>query len=184
MITRFLLWLSARLPVRVISDKGVPFLERYFVCRLFGCCIYIHRFVASDPDRGLHDHPWPWALSLVLKGWYYECTRRGTRKVLWANWLHGDSFHRVVLPFEPFALRDAGGGLLKIVRTSKRQECWTLFVHGPKCKPWGFMRPAWVRGDQPEQMHAHIYVEHRDRDDSHDSAAWAAQAPKGRELRS
>lgn len=178
-----LLWLTARLPCRLIADRGLVFLERYFVARIFGATIYVHRFVASDPDRGLHDHPWDWSFSLMLSGWYYEQLRNRMRRVRWFNWLSGDRFHRVVLPVESYPLRDHLGNVLKIVRSPKPQECWTLFVHGRKAKPWGFLRQAWDRGDRPGEVHGYTYVVHRDQDNSDDSDAWARSAPKGREVR-
>lgn len=120
---RFLYWLTGHLPLRVIIDDttGIPFLERYFIARLCGVSVYVHRFIASDPDRGLHDHPWNWACSFVLKGWYYDERRAGTKQVAWFNRLDGDAFHRVLLP-------------------PLQGEVWTLFVHGPNVKGWGFLR--------------------------------------------
>ena len=114
---------------------------------------------------------------------YYELRRNRMRKVRWFNWLSGDRFHRVVLPVESYPLRDHLGNVLKIVRSAKPQECWTLFVHGRKAKQWGFLRPAWDRGDRPGEVHGYTYVVHRDQDNSADSDAWARSAPKGRELR-
>src|SRR6218665_1650716 len=98
-MSRLLYWLSGLLPCLIISDNGNPHLERYYVGPAFGVRFYLHRFVGSDPTRGLHDHPWPWpwpwARALVLSGWYYEQLRTGTRKVRWFNRLSGDTFHRV-----------------------------------------------------------------------------------------
>ena len=65
--------ISDRLPCRFIDGpKGEPYLERYYLIGLFGWHAYLHRFVDSDPDRGLHDHPWGRAVSLVLSGAYRE----------------------------------------------------------------------------------------------------------------
>lgn len=120
---RLLLWLSARLPLRIISEGDKPYLERYYVCSAAGLRVYLHRFVASDPDRGLHDHPWKWAVSIILAGWYVEERRDGDHVRSWLNFLVGDNFHRVVLP--------AGGGA----------DVWTVFIHrAGKRKPWGFLR--------------------------------------------
>lgn len=147
MMRRLLMAISGRLPCRIISDANAPYLERYYLCTVFGVCMYLHRFVGSDPDRGLHDHPWPWAVALVLSGFYIE-ERRGNerdeatprlagmldslhikpegvvrRRVRWLNLLTGDSFHRVILPRE-------------------RDEVWTLFAHrATNVKSWGFIRP-------------------------------------------
>lgn len=124
MIARILMAISGQLPCRIISDAGVPYLERYYLCTVFGTRFYLHRFVGSDPDRGLHDHPWRWAFSIILLGWYHEQTRSGLRSVRWFNWLTGDTFHRVLLPH----------GVSSV---------WTIFFHRAKCsKRWGFLREA------------------------------------------
>jgi hypothetical protein len=120
-VNRLLYWLAGRLHCRIISDDGAPYLERYYLATLFGVRFYLHRFVGDDPARGLHDHPWPWALSLILFGRYLEETRSGTRLVRWVNWLTGDSFHRVLL--------------------IDRRPVWTLFAHrAAYVKPWGFLK--------------------------------------------
>lgn len=120
-MNRLLYWIAGRLPCRIISDDGQPYLERYYLATLFGVRLYLHRFVGDDPNRGLHDHPWPWAFSLILFGRYQEETRAGTRLVRWWNWLTGDSLHRVVL--------------------IDRRPVWTLFGHSAAyVKPWGFLQ--------------------------------------------
>lgn len=133
-----LYWLTSRLPCRIISDDGRPYLERYYVGTLFGVRFYLHRFVGSDPARGLHDHPWSWARSIILSGWYYEQRRDDVRSVHWYNKLSGDTFHRVLLP--------VGNGSY-----GQPEHCWTLFFHKAEyVKPWGFWktRPAdpWING--------------------------------------
>jgi hypothetical protein len=72
-IERLLLFISARRPCRFIDgERGGPYLERYYLFGAFGWHAYLHRFVDSDTDRGLHDHPWGRAVSLVLSGGYDE----------------------------------------------------------------------------------------------------------------
>lgn len=140
-----LYWISGFLPARLIKgDDGELYLERYFIARLFGCDVYLHRFIASDPDKGFHNHPWIWASSWVLCGGYWElqfdpadamqghersnaCLRHIIRgKAHWrrrfsAVTFRSDHLHRVVL--EP------------------GRECWTLFVAGPRTPDnvWGFL---------------------------------------------
>lgn len=132
MMRSLLYRISGRLPCRIISEDGRPYLERYYVCTLFGLRVYLHRFVGSDPNWGTHDHPWPWAFSVVLSGWYVEELRGGVvspilgrtpyrfRAVRRFNFLTGDTFHRVILPHG-------------------RRDTWTLFAHRAKVvKTWGF----------------------------------------------
>ncbi len=136
--TRLLRRIARHLPARQIcGPEGEPYLIRYFVARipLLGIGIYLHRFVASDPDRGLHDHPWSWAFSYVLAGFYLERRLRasdmdsgamtivdGFRRAGRFNFIRGDDFHRVLLP--------------------RNSEAWTIFIHGRRIKGWGFVRLA------------------------------------------
>ena len=119
-VNRLLYRLTSSLPLRVIKEDERPYLERYYVGTLAGVRCYLHRFVGSDPDRGLHDHPWPWAASVVICGDYDEHLQHGVRRVRCFNWLRGHTFHRVVLP-------------------PGRREVWTLFLHrAVNTKAWGF----------------------------------------------
>lgn len=144
-MNKFLFWLSSFLPFREISDGDTPYLERYYIATLFGWRFYLHRFVGSDPDRGLHDHPFAKAYSLILSGWYFEETRSGTRKVRWSNSLTGDTFHRVVLPTLVYFPVWPGRA------ESAPKPCWTLFMHkAGSVKPWGFLRPPLTPPTYPQ----------------------------------
>lgn len=127
---RLLYRLSGRLRCRLIPIDGRPYLERYFVGRVAGVTVYLHRFLAADGDREVHDHPWRWSLAWVLTGGYREERLRHLdpergwssdfRRIgPWRpNLLTARSFHRIVAP---------------------QPETWTLFVHGPRVKRWGFL---------------------------------------------
>jgi hypothetical protein len=141
--------LSGNLKLRIISDGTRPYLERHYLGTVFGLRLYLHRFVGDDPDRGLHDHPWPWAFSLVLAGWYNELRRTNPlpQPVRWFNTLRADTFHRVLLPEQvpgsvpPFPMPRAPGQTPRYgqLRGYPKQSCYTLFIHPAKtCKPWGF----------------------------------------------
>lgn len=162
-------WWADRLPARRIDDGEREYLRRYYVGTLCGVRFYLHHFVGDDPDRGLHDHPWGWAGSIILAGAYYEERRAyGTKPRLvlrrWGNWLRGDTFHRVLLP-------------------SPNRTCWTLFFHGARCKDWGFLRVhrAWVTGDPLAD--AQVYQPHVYANESSEEQRWWERAPKGRDLR-
>lgn len=106
---------------------GNPFPEARFPD---GISTMVHRFHASDAPGALHNHPWRWSGSLVLAGGYREQRRDFTqpygiaeRDVLPGqfNYIRGSDYHRVEL------LDD---------------ECWTIFMTGPKNDGWGFWDPA------------------------------------------
>jgi hypothetical protein len=118
---------SRRTPDFVIGGREAPYLLRWFVIprnRFFN--IYLHRFLRSDNDRALHDHPWA-NCSYLLRGEYTEHTETGTEvlragavRVRWS----GTLAHRVEL---------------------HNGECWTLFVTGPRYRNWGFhCEERWV----------------------------------------
>lgn len=137
MIRKFLERITRNLRCRVIAGTdGEPYLLRYY---LWGWTPWkpkgskviswlpgamLHQFVRGDEDLELHNHPWKWAFSIILAGGYRE-ERMVDGKVFTfkvrpgsINIIRDNDFHRVDL-FE--------------------EDCWTLFITGPKAQSWGFM---------------------------------------------
>jgi hypothetical protein len=143
---------------RVIMDRAgkSPYLSRYYLIgkprmadgsspfdggqlkkdaiHVGGIGVFVHRFHRSDDDVALHNHPWRWAISLILAGGYREERRtiNGTSVEISdaigeievnsyepgnINVLTSETFHRVDL---------------------YEEEAWSLFVTGPKFSSWGF----------------------------------------------
>ena len=136
---------TAKLPCRLIrNEDDSPYLERYYIGKCFGVTFYLHRFVSSNAEKHLHNHPWKWARAVVLSGSYGEevaldlcpaATPPGgsgcittARKIRWYNKINGNHFHRIVSP---------------------SPGTWTLFFHGEReqikngdkhvDKGWGFL---------------------------------------------
>ncbi len=132
MISLLLFKLSAFCRCRIINGPDEkPYLERYHLLRLpFGYRVYLHRFVASDPGRGLHNHPWNHAISWVISGSYEEIRMRGPREDhrLQSRRLGAGSFNLI------------GGRVFHRINIKPQSECWSLFIHGPTAKDWGFLR--------------------------------------------
>lgn len=135
MLRRFCEWLAKYLPSFTIpTPDGKPYLTRYY---LFGADrkwanIFLHHFHSSDMDMApsgtyyLHNHPWPFGLSLILVGGYNEERRQTNDTIrvkkypaLSFNYLNDQHFHRVEL------LENDG---------------WSLFFTGwrSKKRSWGF----------------------------------------------
>lgn len=190
---RLLMAWSARLPCRLIKDGDTPYLERYYVGSPFGLRIYLHRFVASDPDRGMHDHPWQWALSIILSGWYYE-ERRDTlpgrpRMVRRLNWLRGDTFHRVLLPRDQAAITAWGRPAeptddFGIDSERLPAECWSLFLHRVgHAKQWGFFRPLDVGDGKGGSRKGALWAPVTYPGGGSQSGEWWRTAPTGKAVR-
>lgn len=126
-----------------VIGQDDPYLLRWFLIpRNPYLNVYLHKFLRSDDDRALHDHPW-WFLSLLLKGGYIEHRddgsvvrrKRGSVAVRRANMLH-----RVELVHGYKSVWDAANGV-----QPSELPAWTLFFTGPKVREWGFKCPkGWL----------------------------------------
>lgn len=107
--------------------------------------IYLHRFLLSDDDRALHDHPWPNA-SILIEGSYWEYSLHKTfvekykRHQGCIYFREPSQAHRIelipVLRFESL-LEDYSS----IARPAGYAPVTTLFITGPKVREWGFLCP-------------------------------------------
>jgi hypothetical protein len=91
--------------------------------------VYLHRLHGPDPDRAVHNHPWR-AVCLVLRGGYMQIKHtqnaNGSTTVRYefvggVNHLRWNEYHKIV---------------------SVRPNTWTLCVHGPVRRVWGFLTSA------------------------------------------
>jgi hypothetical protein len=145
---RILARLTRRAPDFVIGGHKRPYLRRWFVIPrnpVFN--VYLHQFLRSDDDRALHDHPWLFNASWLLRGAYVEhtikagglCVRTlreaGAFKLRW-----GASPHRLeLLSLADYVSSQPGA-------TDIPMTCWTLFITGPRVRQWGFycMDRGWI----------------------------------------
>lgn len=155
-MNRFLMWFSNGLPVRIISrTDGERYLERYFLCKLWRWTFFLHRFRSSDPEEEVHDHPWN-SIAIILSGWYWEWRWLGGEEKMfprmWFNFVKGETFHRVTLPKIPTDMADHRTviGEVLVHGLLKEQECWTLFIHAPQFKHWGFLREMTIEAGTDE----------------------------------
>ncbi len=133
---------------RVIeNERGEPYMIRLtlFSCPLFA--IFLHKILLSDSDRELHDHPWPF-VTFILWGRYTEhvpadqqfigfdeygemITKSIWQWRWWPIWHRAKDCHRIELDID-YAKRCY-------------KPVYTLFIHGPRCREWGFHTPqGWV----------------------------------------
>jgi hypothetical protein len=123
--------LARTLQVQRIEPRGQPYLNRYFLAgwnpwtKRPGSTVYLHHFVASDPQDEVHSHPWAWGASLILVGGYreYRCDAAGSH------------------------MREYRPGETNVVGTQDQHrvelleaDCWTLFLVGAYAQPWGFSK--------------------------------------------
>lgn len=142
-------WLTGK-PHFIIGGTENPYLLRWFVIpRNPWFNVYLHKFLRSDDDRALHDHPW-WFVSLILKGAYWEHRSEGFvtgKKLRKAGSLairRPSTLHRVELEGEAVEVFKGYGGTP--VYGWREKPTWTLIATGPKIRDWGFLCPkGWVQ---------------------------------------
>jgi hypothetical protein len=137
MINKLLYKITGRLPVRLINVNDAPYLERYHVGTAFGWKIYLHRFVSSDGEHHLHNHPWRHGLSIILSGGY-------TEEVAVDVCPHASASGMIVTRVERRWFNRVDGAYIHRIAESL-PNTWSLFMHGPRqvvdggrLKGWGF----------------------------------------------
>jgi hypothetical protein len=132
--------MNSRLPDQVIGHEveGVysAYLQRWKIIKSRWGNIYLHRFLRSDDDRALHDHPWS-NMSILLCGELVE-HRIAAGGVNLRNWLVPGN---VVI-----RLSGRTAHRLELVAEDQGATALTLFFTGPKYREWGFHCPdrGWI----------------------------------------
>ena len=129
LIDRFLKHITLDMKCRPIPRDGHLYLDRHYIGNVFGCEVFLHRYMGHDPELHLHNHP-AWGLGIPIIGGYTEevleslCHRvgmivslRDIRPWRW-NLIGLGRFHRI---------------------TRVEPMTWTLFIIWPRVKGWGFM---------------------------------------------
>lgn len=115
-------------PDFVIGNEPDLYLKRWWIImRNLYFNIYLHKFIRSDDDRALHDHPW-FNCSILIDGNYIEHTPKGSflRK-------YGHIYFRTCWASHRVELIDG-------------KSVTTIFITGPRMRNWGFHCPqGWKR---------------------------------------
>ena len=112
----------------IVGDDGTPKIHRHYLFgsgNTFG--VFVHHFVGSDAPASFHDHPWSWGVSLIVRGGYTE-ERRARRDAKPMRRRLGPGRINVLRP-----------GVFHRVELHDGRPAWTIFVHGPKVRRWGFL---------------------------------------------
>lgn len=142
---------------RLFTRRDIPncdretYLRRWYVVRTKRMGIFVHKFERSDKDRCLHDHPWPFIVIPLVRG-YWEHSERATHCTY--NAVHGLQYHwevvrRRVLPIIGARFRNAKYKHRVELLTgydncgcSEEKPSWSLFIRFTEYRVWGF----WEKG--------------------------------------
>ena len=160
---------TANKPVRMFYSSGTPYLERYYVGSIGSLRFYLHRFVNGDGDRSLHAPPWKRSIAVCLCGGYLE------HRIKWFN---PNTAYDV-------SIKNLRPGWINIIKATTfhqiietKPETWTLFIHGKKIKPWGFINKTTIRDESGAEKVVSHYLADEDKA-SHQN--WWLRAPLGKD---
>lgn len=135
-----------------------PYLLRWFLLRRGEALgVYVHKFLRSDEDRALHDHPWDFLVIPLWRG-YREHSLRG-RNICWDcdGWCitrnvgvefiktcptckgQGEVDNIIVRRVLPFLGTRFRRGLYRHrVELVDGKPAWSLFIRFRRSRLWGF----------------------------------------------
>lgn len=129
--------------LRLRRFDGAVYLDRWGIehDRIGG--VFLHRMEAPDPGLDLHDHPW-WFVSFLVAGGYTE-ERAQTREASflatlaerWPGLARG-----IVEERRQFSVRVMRLDECHRITALSRPRVWTVVVHGPTVRRWGFYLPT------------------------------------------
>lgn len=139
-----------RAPDEYVPDRDNPYMLHWFAQRKFRllddyCAdwldalwpfhdhdlenAYVHRFLRSDDDRALHDHPWSW-VTVLLDGSYWEHIPTDP------NHPAGETVRRERKAGDIVVRGDAG--YPHRIELDDGRPVTTLFLTAEKSREWGF----------------------------------------------
>lgn len=140
----------------IVNCARDPYLHRWYLLRSERLGVFIHKFVRSDEDRALHDHPWSFLVIPLWGGYIEHSDRPLTLDEWWAglsDWC--ESPHELDLPaaaqqrriavrrrvWPLISARYRGTDYRHRVELIHERPSWSLFIRFTKTREWGFWLP-------------------------------------------
>lgn len=89
--------------------------DRYYLLRLFGFGVFLHKLHTSEKPDVFHTHPWN-GISFIFGSYNEQKIGKPLKQQSLFNFVKAKTPHRIEVEDKPV---------------------WTLFIHGRKCNRWG-----------------------------------------------
>lgn len=120
-----------------LGNPKCPYCYRY-VLNLGLFAIRVHKWVASDDLRALHDHPYCF-ITFILRGSYYDISKVKTEKLTAG-----------CIRYRPATYQHA-------VQLAGTMPCWSLVLSGPFIRQWGFwLNNKFIRREKYFKGYGHV----------------------------
>jgi hypothetical protein len=136
-------WLDRLFECRVIPNcDRDTYLFRWYIFKTKRITLFVHKFIRSDEDRCLHDHPWNFLVIPIWQGYIehsdyicpcFMCQNHPTMAP------HRIAVKRRVWPI--IGSRFRFGTYRHRVELIEDKPSWSLFFHFSRFRDWGFWMP-------------------------------------------
>ncbi len=127
----------------IVNCEHNPYLHRWYVFKTARVTLFVHKFVRSDEDRALHDHPWAFLVIPLWRG-YIEHSDR-LMKYEWPGCDRRFPVINRVLPFIGTRYRNFHyRHRVELLKDSAGSDlpAWSIFFHFERVKDWGYWTKA------------------------------------------
>jgi hypothetical protein len=114
----------------IVNCERDPYLIRWYVLRTRFLAIFIHKFVRSDEDRALHDHPWNFLVIPIWRG-YIEHSQHTSPMV-------GDTWEVTRRVWPILGTRFRRAEYRHRVELIQGKPSWSIFIRFTERRTWGF----------------------------------------------
>lgn len=145
-------------PHKIIQNcDGDPYLLRWYVFKSDRVSLFLHKFIRSDEDRALHDHPWSFLVIPIWRGYVEHSDRAPTLAEIYEDAGHrgGPRFYAFsqVLDFQEDTrnARPTSRRVYPLISSRYRpatyrhrvelidgKPSWSVFFHFSREREWGF----------------------------------------------
>lgn len=101
-------------------------LDRYYLLKLFGFGVFLHRIHHSDPPNLYHSHPWS-GLSIIFGSYEEAYPGKDFVRKRFFNWIRATQHHCVRI----------------------NTPVWTIFIHLPRSNQWSIADENGIIGTEP-----------------------------------
>ncbi len=171
---KFLQFVMDKRPTKVYQVDGEHLFYRSYLFKFCGWVVYLHHYLRSDPDKGLHNHPFV-AYAWILAGGYEEeriISFNEDGVVLSKRFLHPGSINKI----DQHVFHRLKLEKVKTRHGYVQPTSWSLFVAKYiENQSWGFLKP--YDSIHPDKLHYFIFSQAGTAEIDHD---WWKTAPKGK----
>ena len=123
----------------IVNCERQPYLHRWYLFRTRRVACFIHKFIRSDEDRALHDHPWDFLVIPIWRGYIEHSDRPITPPWFRANPMHPDNRVAVIRRIWPLiSARFRRGEYRHRVELVGGRPAWSIFFRFSERRTWGF----------------------------------------------